>query len=85
MPLHMVNRHYYSNKKSTKLMTCQNKFMTDKMNSNYTCVICFILLTSKQWHKLIANIDHYDRTKTNYLKNGEVSTENVSGTQNSHK
>lgn len=46
--------------------------MTDKINSNYTCIICFILLASKQWHKLIANIDHCDRTKTNYLKNGEV-------------
>ena len=42
--------------------------MTDKVNSNHTCIICFIFKTFKQWHKLIASIDPCDRTKTNYLK-----------------
>lgn len=49
-------------------MICQNKFMIDKMNSNHTCIICFTFQTSKQWYKLIASINHCDRTKTNYLK-----------------
>lgn len=60
-------------------MTCQNKFMIDKMNSNHTYTICFIFQTSKRWHKLIANVNHCDRTDTNYVKNSEVNIENLSG------
>lgn len=55
------------------------------MNSNHTCIIYFIFRISKQWYKLIANINHHDRTKANYLKNGDTNIKNVSGTQNSHK
>ena len=66
-------------------MTCQNKCMIDKMNSNHTYMICFIFQTSKQWDKVIANVNHCDRTETIYLKYGEVNIENVSGRHNFHK
>ena len=70
---------------SSRLMACLNKFMIGKMNTNHTHVICFIFQTSKQWYKLMANVDHHDRTGTIYLKNGEVNVDNVSGRHNFHK